>query len=458
MAGNIGPDLTTRISLDDMGTVNSLRGLRSQVSALMNSWKAQNAMLESAEDHLGAAKAKYDGLGDAIKKQEEYIGALKSRQSELDTSTNKGAESFARLQKQIATATKQYASLEAQQKRAATSVDYYANGINKVKGALKEVTTSSNLMVERLEAQGKTYQANYEKARLYAVQLDKMGELYTKQKAQLATIAETQGKDSSAYHKTAASLEELATQMAKTEAKQKALDSSFSNTNIHVAKMRDSYDKVSESVSKVGSHLKSGLSKVASGAAMATAAVATVGTAFVASSKSASDLQSEYTKTANLLETGGEKTKEVTQAVTEMQKDGRDMSLKYGISQQKIADAYNELVHRGDTSKQALGSMNEEVKASIATGDDLSDVVKITSSTMESFGLKVNNTTQMIKNSKEATNELAFVADKTSTDFQSIGVGMSYVGATAHQAGFSLSETAASLGVLSNNGLWRLAS
>ena len=453
MAGNLGPDLAARISLDDMGTVNSLRGLRNQVSALMNSWKAQNAMLESAEDHLGAAKAKYDGLGDAIKKQEEYIGALKARQSELDTSTTKGAEAFARLQKQVATATKQYASLEAQQKRAATSVDYYANGINKVKGALKEVTTSSNLMVERLQAQGKTYQANYEKARLYAVQLDKMGELYTKQKAQLNTIAEEQGKDSSAYHKAQSSLEELATQMAKTEAKQKELDKSFSNTNIHVAKMRDSYDKVSSSVKSLGGHLKEGVGKVASAATTAVATVGALGAGFVKASKSASDLQSEYTKTANLLETGGEKTKDVTKAVAEMQKQGRDMSLEYGISQQKIADAYNELVHRGDTSKQALGSMNEEVKASVATGDDLSDVVKITSSAMESFGMKVNNTTQMVKNSKEATNELAFAADKTSTSFADIGVGMSYVGATAHQAGFSLSETASAMGILSNSGL-----
>ena len=30
---------------------------------------------------------------------------------------------------------------------------------------------------------------------------------------------------------------------------------------------------------------------------------------------------------------------------------------------------------------------------------------------------------------------------------------MSYVSATAHQAGFSLSETASAMGVLSNNGL-----
>ena len=55
--------------------------------------------------------------------------------------------------------------------------------------------------------------------------------------------------------------------------------------------------------------------------------------------------------------------------------------------------------------------------------------------------------------STKTLNELAYAADATSTDFQSLGVGMSYVGSTAHQAGFSLSETASAMGILSNNGL-----
>jgi len=45
----------------------------------------------------------------------------------------------------------------------------------------------------------------------------------------------------------------------------------------------------------------------------------------------------------------------------------------------------------------------------------------------------------------------------TATGFSDLGVGMSYVGSTAHQAGFSLSETSSAMGILSNNGLWKLA-
>ena len=104
--------------------------------------------------------------------------------------------------------------------------------------------------------------------------------------------------------------------------------------------------------------------------------------------------------------------------------------------------------------------MRNELKASVATGDDFNDVIKVASQTMESFGLSTTKAGKPLRNaalmqsrSTRTLNELAYAADATSTDFQSLGVGMSYVGATAHQAGFSLSETASAMGILSNNGL-----
>ena len=462
MAGNGTPvsTLATRITIDDMQAVESLRGIKNQVSSLMNSWKAQNAMLNSVGDHLGAAKAKYEGLGDAIQKQGEYISKLKSEMETIDTSTNKGSEAYARLTKQLSMAQKQLANLNAQQERAKKSMDYYASGADKVKSSLKEMTTSSNLMIEKLKAEGKTYQANYEQSRLYANQLSKMSSLHEKLKSSLNSIAAEQGKESDAYKRTASSLQKLDTEMAKTRSAQSKLNESFSSTNLSTAKIHDNYNKISKSVSQVGSGVKSMAGKVVSAGATAGVAVAGLSAGFVAASKSASEMQNTYRTTANLLETGGEKVAEVTKNVSEMQRDGRKYSLEYGKSQQEIAEAYQDLVKRGDTSKQALGAMRSEVQASVATGDELKDVTEVTSNVMESFGMKVDkngkalqSTAEMTKRTKTAVNELAYAADKTSTNFQDLGVGMSYVGATAHGAGISLSETASAMGVLSNNGL-----
>lgn len=462
MAGNGTPvsTLATRITIDDMQAVESLRGIKNQVSSLMNSWKAQNAMLNSVGDHLGAAKAKYEGLGDAIQKQEEYISKLKSEMETIDTSTNKGSEAYARLTKQLSMAQKQLANLNAQQERAKKSMDYYASGADKVKASLKEMTTSSNLMIEKLKAEGKTYQANYEQSRLYANQLSKMSSLHEKLKSSLNSIAAEQGKESDAYKRTASSLQKLDTEMAKTRSAQSKLNESFSSTNLSAAKIHDNYNKISKSVGQVGSGVKSMAGKIVSAGATAGVAVAGLSAGFVAASKSASEMQNTYRTTANLLETGGEKVAEVTKNVSEMQRDGRKYSLEYGKSQQEIAEAYQDLVKRGDTSKQALGAMRSEVQASVATGDELKDVTEVTSNVMESFGMKVDkngkalqSTAEMTKRTKTAVNELAYAADKTSTNFQDLGVGMSYVGATAHGAGISLSETASAMGVLSNNGL-----
>ena len=82
-----------------------------------------------------------------------------------------------------------------------------------------------------------------------------------------------------------------------------------------------------------------------------------IGAAAVDGAQKASDLQNAYVKTFNLLTTGGEKTAETTKNVAKMQAEGKEMSVQYGVSQQKIAGGYQELVKRGYSSLQALGSM-----------------------------------------------------------------------------------------------------
>lgn len=172
------------------------------------------------------------------------------------------------------------------------------------------------------------------------------------------------------------------------------------------------------------------------------------------------DFQDAMNRTKNVIRTSGESAVETQRSYNQMLKDSRRYSDMYGVSQIKIANGYQDLVKRGYTSKAAIGVMRNELKASIATGDDFNDVIKVASQAMESFGLSTTKAGKPLKSarlmqerSKETLNKLAYAADATSTDFNSLGVGMSYVGATAHQAGFGLGETASAMGILSNNGL-----
>ena len=218
--------------------------------------------------------------------------------------------------------------------------------------------------------------------------------------------------------------------------------------------------RIDDAVVSLGNHtgrmkakIKTGFATLRQNALLATGAVSTVGGAMVYGAQKASELQDSYLKTTNLLVTGGEKVSEVTHNVSKMQSDGAIMSVKYGVSQSKIADAYQELTKRGYTSSQSLGAMKTMLQASVASGDDLNDVVTSSTAAMEAFGLRADGTAKMLKNTKMAVNEMAYAADMTATDFKSMSVAMEYAGPAAKTLGYTVGQTASAIGILSNNGL-----
>lgn len=181
-----------------------------------------------------------------------------------------------------------------------------------------------------------------------------------------------------------------------------------------------------------------------------TAFTAPVAAGFTYGAKKAAELDNALMHTRNLIRSGGESAAQTAQSMATITANTRKYSDQYGISQQKIANGYRELIKRGYSSKQAIAVMNSELKASIATGDDFSEVTAVSSQALESFGLRADH---VGRHSKMVLNQLAYAADKTSTGFKDIGIGMSYVGATAKEAGFSVAETSTALGILSDNGL-----
>lgn len=456
----VSATMATSVALDTLSTAESLKSLRSAIGATSSAWKAQAEACRSAGDMQGSLKAKIDGLRDTIDLEQRKIDELKKKQEGLDVTTEKGAQTFLKYQKQIDQTSAVISRQNAQIDKSKQALSYYDSGLAKLQKQYELNNKVSSAYVERLKTEGKQHQATAERIKQLRNNYQNLSEQYKVQTSELSKLGSKVGENDEQYKKQAARLEETAKKLKEVQNEERKLNSSWSADNTSLAKVSDSYEKVHKGVTKVGSSIKKAAGKVAMGATIAAGAVAGVSTGFVVASESAQKLQNSYKVTSNLLVTGGEKQAEVTKKVSEMQKQGRELSLKYGKSQQSIADAYQDLVKRGDTSAQALGSMNSMVQASVASGDDLADVTQVTSNVMESFRMKVDstgkqltNTKEVTKRTKEAVNELAFAADKTSTKFQDLGIGMSYVGSTAKNAGFSLSETASAMGILSNNGL-----
>lgn len=172
---------------------------------------------------------------------------------------------------------------------------------------------------------------------------------------------------------------------------------------------------------------------------------------------SASQVQRRYIEVRNLLETSGESVSKSISTTNKMQQDGVKYSEQYGFAQKEIAEQYEELVKRGYSSTAALGSMNAMLKASRASGDDLADTVHVTSEAVDAFGLRVNHgahaAESMAKRTRRVANAIASASDRTSSSFQSTGIAMGYVSGSARTLGWSVEQTAAAVGKLSDSGV-----
>ena len=246
MAGKIPVgDFNTRISLDGEQPIQTLRSLKNEVSSATSAWKAQVAELKSAGDQLGAAKAKYEGLGNTLKKQQSLLernkselNSLKEAQSKVDTTTEKGRSEYERYSKEIATAernvanaTTKIAKLSQQQEKARSSLDYYKSGLASAQSELRKISESSNAYVGRLEAEGKHEEANKAKLSGLSREYNKLNEVYKIQSNELSKIASEAGKSSEAYRRQKIRVDETATSLAKTKSEMSGLSSEMKKAN-----------------------------------------------------------------------------------------------------------------------------------------------------------------------------------------------------------------------------------
>lgn len=454
MVDRIQAEMATSIALDVVKATSSLRGLSDAVNSVKNAWKAQEAAAKSTGDYLKAAEERYDGLGRQMDVQKTKISELEQRQKGLDTSTKEGAESFLKYEKNIQQANQQLASLEAQQQRAKSSLEYQKSGLAQLQTEYKQTNAVSDSYVNRLKAENKERQANIAQANALKSSLSNLSQQYNKQSEELKRVEADSGIASEAYRKQTVRVNDTATNIAKMKDEFKNAQKEVNSANPYgFGRFSSGANIAYRATTKMGDGIHYVTQKAKDFAAAG--ALVTVGLGAIATKgvQSAAELENSFIKTYNLAVTGGEKAAEAQRNVNQMQKDGAKLSVEYGKSQFEIAEGYQELIKRGYTTTAALGSMRSELEASVASGDDFNDVLSVTSQIVDAYGLRVDDANQMVKNTKDVTNQLAYAADMTATDFQSMGKGMEYVADTAHSAGIELSTTSSAMGILSNHGL-----
>lgn len=384
-------------------------------------WKVDDSGLRSAE---GSVKTLETATKSATTASASFSASQRTSAAAQRESTS-AAKSYTEAQRNSGRQDRESAQDRAKLKE---QVKEYETALKSSQRTIELTKKADASYTEMLKVQGHAHAANSDHIRSLRGTYASLQTQYGKEVTQLQRVKTASGSTSEAYQAQRKRVNDLGLQMSKT-----------SNELNGFNRAQKSMKTASESANRVYDKTK--------------ALSLGVGAAFVYGAKKAIELQHEYKVTNNLLTTGGESARTSLKATKQMQADGAKYSIQYGKSQKSIAEGYQELTKRGYTSEQSLGSMQALLKASVASGDSFSDVVHDSTAALESFGMRANSTAGMIKNTKTVTNQMAYAADLTATDFHSMGIALSYSGVSAKQAGLSLSETSSAIGILSNNGL-----
>ncbi|MCE6031775.1 NlpC/P60 family protein [Lactiplantibacillus pentosus] len=219
----VGREMTSRVGLDSAEAVKSLKQLTAEVKASTSSWKAQETALKSSGEYQKAAAARVDGLAKSMEAQKAKIDELKSRQAGLNRDTKNGEEAYLKLSDQINKASRSYDSMGGQLDRAKSKLQYYNSGLADLQKGYKQSTALSESYVKRLEAEGKSAEAN--KARLGGLKqaYSNMEAQYKAQTSELERIRTASGATSDAYKRQQVRVNETATAMAKAKTSQNEL-------------------------------------------------------------------------------------------------------------------------------------------------------------------------------------------------------------------------------------------
>lgn len=489
---------------ENMSVGNSYQAFSQKITDANRAIEQYNISIKQAQqdikelpERLEKAKEEYNKLTDEQKKNSEEGQRLANEMKDLDSRQLSLINKIQNYRNQISSLNRVIADAERHQQNYNRTLEQY----RAVSAGMSSAMSSYNRMLEEsgmraLTTKGRVSQLTEQhrllsrqsqletaQARKLQSSLATLQQKYVSSAAAVRKAADAHGKESDEYKKAASTYSLARSNMETATADMQKQVATSAKVTGQVMKMRSAinsvgtgrlgsvaraFNNIDTRVRAATSHtrayansLKGSLMGVSIGV---TAFGAGVGKAVSMSMQ----LQNQWITTKNLLQTGAHTAAEAREEVgklSTMERDARNYSKEYGYSQKEIAEQYTELVKRGYSASQSIGSMKSMLQAARASGDDYADVVKNVSSTVDAFGIRSNATAiqtkkgtkeateYMISQTKRVTNAMAYAADMTATDFQDMGEAMSYVSASAHQAGQSVEVTTAAIGELSNAGI-----
>ena len=268
-------DMASQVSLDVDAAVRSFKTLTSAVKANTTEWQANAAEAKRNGESQKAQQIKIDGLSKSVELQKAKLADLKKQQAEVDTSTEKGTKRYYDLTSQIIKTNSQITKQSEQLDKAKSGMSYYTTGLADLQKGYKEATQLSQSYIARLDAEGKTDEANKAKLDSYRNSVEHFTKQLQIQQTELSKVATASGKDSDAYREQEIRINKTATSLAN--AKKQLSDLS---TSLERPKPMGFLDKIKAQLhgtENAAKETKTSIADIVKGSAIGTGLVSIVG-------------------------------------------------------------------------------------------------------------------------------------------------------------------------------------
>lgn len=268
-------DMASQVSLDVDAAVRSFKTLTSAVKANTTEWQANAAEAKRNGESQKAQQIKIDGLSKSVELQKAKLADLKKQQAEIDTSTEKGTKRYYDLTSQITKTNSQITKQSEQLDKAKSGMSYYTTGLADLQKGYKEATQLSQSYIARLDAEGKTDEANKAKLDSYRNSVEHFTKQLQIQQTELSKVATASGKDSDAYREQEIRVNKTATSLANAKKQLSDLSSSLERP-----KSMGFFDKIKAQLhgtADAAKKTKTSISDIVKGSAVGAGLVSAVG-------------------------------------------------------------------------------------------------------------------------------------------------------------------------------------
>ncbi|MDQ6240534.1 phage tail tape measure protein, partial [Staphylococcus epidermidis] len=364
------------------------------------------------------------------------------------------AEGSAQYKADLKSATAALQQMAAESKRNIAALGQNASASKRYGLAIKDLGNTAKLAQAKLDVLNTKQKQLANSSRVYASEINKLENQLKGAKGNTSQLSSALAELRSKESLNNAELSRLNATIAKTETQMLKAKSAANQMANEYRNAGGRFADVSEKMKSIGNNIdNTGTKAVNFGRTMTTRVTTPIvaGLGYAARAYVKFDDQMNQMKVQ--LDDGSVSAGKLKEQVSELGKTSQDMAKQYGVAGESIRNGMNELIKKGFTFNQVTGAMPSILKATVASGDDFNSVMSVSSSVLEQFGLKVDDTNQMIKNTDRVTSVLTYTANKTSAGFADLGEAMQNVGPMAANNNQSLEDMASTLGILSNRGI-----